>query len=338
MRPKKTESSGSGDLFRARLDQIIDMSHELVRLAEAIDWDWIDGEVADRFSDKGRPAVESRFMVGLLLLKHIYDLSDERVCERWVENPYYQYFTGEEFFQHRFPHERSGLSHWRERIGNRLEVLLQESLRVAHEAGALKTDDLARISVDTTVQPKNVTHPTDAKLMHKAVEQLGRLAKQHDVPLRQSYVRVAKRAALMAGRYAHAKQFKRSNRELKFLRVRLGRLMRDIHRKIDGDERLEEIFAGPLGRAGQICRQRQQQRGWKLYSWHAPETECIGKGKAHRPYEFGVKSLPRRRPGSRSPPPIAAARAASSCSTSRPCPGTLTTDTPSPVSSSRPRR
>ena len=289
MRPKKREKSGSGDLFRARLDQIINMRHELVRLADAVDWDWLDGELAERFSDSGRPGTETRFMVGLLFLKHIYALSDEGVCERWVYDPYFQYFTGEEFFQHRFPHERSGLTHWRQRIGDRLEVLLQESLRVAHDTGALKKDDLARITVDTTVQPKNVTHPTDAKLMLTAIQQLAKLAKQYGVRLRQSYVRVAKRAALMAGRYAHAKQFKRCNRELRFLRTRLGRLIRDIRRKIDGDKQLEEIFAVPLSKAMQICRPRQQQRGRKLYSWHAPETECIGKGKAHKPYEFGVK-------------------------------------------------
>jgi IS5 family transposase len=289
MRPRKPEKNGSSDLFRARLDQVINMRHELVRLADAIDWDWLDSELADRFSDSGRPGTETRFMVGLLLLKHIYALSDEGVCERWVYDPYFQYFTGEEFFQHRFPHERSGLTHWRQRIGDRLEVLLQESLRVAHDTGALKKDDLARISVDTTVQPKNVTHPTDAKLMLTAIQQLAKLAKAHGVKLRQSYLRVAKHAALMAGRYAHAKQFKRCNRKLRFLRTRLGRLIRDIRRKIDDDEQLKEVFAVPLSKATQIRRQRQQQRGWKLYSWHAPETECIGKGKAHRPYEFGVK-------------------------------------------------
>jgi IS5 family transposase len=289
MRPKKTERSGSGDLFRARLDQIINMQHELVRLADAIDWEWIDGELAERFSDQGRPGTESRFMVGLLILKHIHALSDEEVCARWVENPYFQYFTGEEFFRHDFPHERSGLTHWRNRIGDRLELLLQESLRVAHEVGALKPDDLARVTVDTTVQPKNVTHPTDAKLMLKAIEQLGGLAKEHGVPLRQSYVRVAKRAALMVGRYAHAKQFRRCNRALKLLRTRLGRLIRDIRRKTEGDARLREVFAVPLSKAMQIRQQRQNQRGWKLYSWHAPEVECIGKGKAHKPWEFGVK-------------------------------------------------
>ena len=186
MRPRERERSGSGDFFRARLDQIIDMEHELVRLAEAIDWGWIDGELAEAFSDKGRPGTESRFMVGLLLLKQIYGLSDEGVCERWVENPYFQYFTGEEFFRHRFPHERSGLTHWRKRIGDKLDALLAESLRVAHAVGALETDDLARVTVDTTVQPKNVTHPTDAKLMLTAIRKLGAQAKAAGVPLRQS--------------------------------------------------------------------------------------------------------------------------------------------------------
>ena len=289
MRPKQTRQSGSNDLFRARLDQIINMDHELIRLARKIDWEWIDAELADRFSAKGRPATETRFMVGLLILKHMFALSDEGICERWVYDPYFQYFTGEEFFQHVFPHERSGLTHWRGRIGDKLDLLLQESLRVAHDTGALKMADLARVTVDTTVQPKNVTHPTDAKLMLKATLQLGALAKRHGVALRQSYVRVAKRAALMAGRYIHAKQFKRANRELRFLRTRLGRMTRDVARKTRGDGKLEKIFEGPLRKAHQIRWQRQQERGPKLYSWHAPETECIGKGKAHKPYEFGCK-------------------------------------------------
>ena len=281
MRPGKRETSGSGDLFRSRLDQIIDLRHELVRLAKTIDWDWLDGELAGCFSERGRPAVPTRFMIGLLLLKHIHNLSDEAVCARWVENPYFQYFTGEEFFQHRFPHERSGMTHWRKRIGDRLEALLAESLRVAHATGALKPRDLARVTVDTTVQPKNATHPTDAKLMVKAIEQLGALAREHGVDLRQSYVRVGKRAALMAGRYAHAKQFKRRNRELRFLRTRLGRLIRDIGRKTDGDDALEQVFARPLAKASQIRHQRPNRRGQggsnrKLYSWHAPEVECIG--------------------------------------------------------------
>jgi transposase, IS5 family len=289
MRPKQRETAKSDDLFRARLDQIINPEHELLRLAAKIDWTWIDGEIAPLYSEHGRPAVPTRFMIGLLLLKHIYALSDEDVCERWVENPYFQFFTGEEFFQHTFPHERSGLSHWRKRLGDKLGLLLAESLRVAHTSGALRPRDLVRVTVDTTVQPKNITFPTDAKLVHAAIKGLNRLARQHGVPLRQSYLRLAKRAAMMAGRYVHAKQFNRHQRELRFLRTRLGRLVRDIRRKVRGRDDLEAAFQEPLSRASQIRAQQQRQRGWKLYSFHAPEVECIGKGKARSPYEFGVK-------------------------------------------------
>ena len=202
MRPKQHKKTGSGDLFRARLEQIINKKHELVQLAGKIDWQWIDGEITPLYSDQGRPGVETRFVIGLLLLKHVYGLSDEGVCERWVHDPYFQYFTGEEFFQHEFPHERSDLSHWRKRLGDRLELLLAESLRVAHASGALRTKDLARVTVDTTVQPKNITFPTDAKLLHAAIKGLNRMARKHGVRLRQSYLRIAKQAAMMAGRYA----------------------------------------------------------------------------------------------------------------------------------------
>jgi len=166
---------------------------------------------------------------------------------------------------------------------------LAESLRVAHASGALQSKDLKRVTVDTTVQPKNISFPTDAKLLHAAIKGLNRLAQKHGVQLRQSYLRIAKRAAMMAGRYAHAKQFNRHRRELRILRTRLGRLIRDIGRKIAGQVDIEAAFALPLARASQIRGQQQRQRGWKLYSFHAPETECIGKGKASAPYEFGVK-------------------------------------------------
>ncbi len=290
MRPRKPKTTVEGDLFRARLDQIIDMKHALVQLAGKIDWAWIDEEIAPLYSDKGRPGIETRFVVGLLLLKHIYGLSDEGVCERWVHDPYFQHFTGEAFFQHAFPHERSDLSHWRKRFGDRLKLLLAESLRVAHDTGALRTRDLKRVTVDTTVQPKAITFPTDAKLLHAAIKGLNRLVSKHGVRLRQSYARIAKKAAMMAGRYAHAKQFKRHHRQLRLLRSRLGRIIRDIRRKIEGRPELEAAFAAPLMRAAQIRSQQQRQRGWKLYSFHTPEVECIGKGKASAPYEFGVKA------------------------------------------------
>lgn len=279
------------DLLRPPLDRIIDLEHPLARLAREIDWDFLDRRFRSVCrAGPGQPPLPTRLVAGLLILKHTHDLSDEALCARWLENPYYQYFCGEESFQHRLPFERSSLTRWRQRLGEaQLSALIQESLSVAHKTGALASKDLERVAVDTTVQPKNVAFPTDARLMHKVIVMLGREARKHDVPLRQSYVRVAKRAALMAGRYAHAKQFKRHNRELKFLRTRLGRVIRDIRRKIGDDPELRETFAIPLARADQVRRQRQRQRGWKLYSLHAPEVECIGKGKARAPYEFGCK-------------------------------------------------
>jgi IS5 family transposase len=294
----KPRDNRQKDLLRPALDQIVDLGHPLVRLAEEIDWSFIDGRFSSVCrSGPGQPPLATRLVAGLLILKHMHDLSDEALCARWLENPYYQFFCGEESFQHRLPFARSSLTRWRQRLGeDQLAALLQESLSVAHKTGALATRDLERVAVDTTVQPKAVAFPTDARLMHKAIVMRGALAKKNDVPLRQSYVRVAKRAALMAGRYAHAKQFKRHNRELRFLRTRLGRLIRDIRRKTDGDQALQEIFATPLSRADQLRRQRQRQRGWKLYSLHAPEVECIGKGLrsnratlARAPYEFGCK-------------------------------------------------
>jgi len=212
------------------------------------------------------------------------------LCERWVENPYYQYFCGEEFFQHRLVFDRSSLTRWRNRMGEeRLQALLQESLSVAVKTEAIKPSELSRVIVDTTVQPKNVMFPTDAKLLNRAREKLVRLAKLRGVALRQSYARVGKFALIQQQRYAHAKQFKRAKKTLKTLRTYLGRVIRDITRKIEGDSGHEAAFAQLLLLARRVHEQQQGQRGPKVYSLHAPEVECIGKGKAHRPYEFGVK-------------------------------------------------
>src|SRR5499426_1676517 len=182
------------------------------------------------------------------------------------------------------------MTHWRQRMGEeRLKVLLQESLSVAAKSGAIKPSELSRVIVDTTVQPKNVTFPTDAKLLNRAREKLVRLARQHGIGLRQSYARVGKIALIQHQRYAHAKQFKRANRSLRKLKTWLGRIIRDIKRKIADDDFLQTKFAWMLNLAGRVRDQERGQRGPKVYSLHAPEVECIGKGKPHKPYEFGVK-------------------------------------------------
>ncbi len=293
MRPKERRDTGQTDLLRSRLDAIIDMSHPLVKLAGTIDWAFLEQRLGAVYEDKpGRPPLPTRLMAGLAILKHTYDLSDEVLCERWVENPYYQFFCGEEFFQHRLVFDRSSLTRWRQRMGEeKLQALLQESLSVATKTEAIKPSDLNRVIVDTTVQPKNVMFPTDAKLLNRAREILVRLAQRQGLTLRQSYARVGKFALIKHQRYAHAKQFKRANRALKKLKTYLGRLIRDIARKRDdnGDLLGGIALERMLALAGRVLDQKQRQRGPKVYSLHAPEVECIGKGKAHRPYEFGVK-------------------------------------------------
>ena len=160
---------------------------------------------------------------------------------------------------------------------------------MAMRTGAMAPQDTRRVIIDTTVQPKNVMFPTDAKLLHRAREKLVSLARKMGLDLRQSYKRVGKLALIKQQRYAHAKQFKRAGKCLRRLKTYLGRTIRDIGRQIVGDEQLQDIFRRPLHLAGRVLEQRQKQQGKKVYSLHAPEVECIGKGKSHAPYEFGVK-------------------------------------------------
>jgi len=244
MRPRERRESGQSDLLRSRLDAIIDMGHALVKLARTIDWSFLEQRFGAVYEDKpGRPPLPTRLMAGLAILKHTYNLSDEALCERWVENPYYQFFCGEEFFQHRLVFDRSSLTRWRQRMGEeRLQALLQESLAVAAKTEAIKPSDLNRVIVDTTVQPKNVMFPTDARLLNRAREILVRLAQGCGIKLRQSYARVGKFALIKHQRYAHAKQFKRANRALRKLKTYLGRIIRDIGRKRGGNaDLLKEI-------------------------------------------------------------------------------------------------
>jgi IS5 family transposase len=290
MKPRHRAPQSDADLFRSRLDQIINLRHELVRLAALVDWRFFDERFEPLYAGTGRPGVPTRLMVGLHLLKHLHGLSDEAVCERWVCDPYFQHFCGQTFFQHALRVDRSSMPRWRQRIGAAdLAALLQESLAAAHRGGALAPQDMERVTVDTTVQPKAVTFPTDAKLMHRAREKLVALAREWGVQLRQTYVRVGKRAAMKQGRYAHAKQFKRAGRERRRLKTILGRVIRDIRRKIAGNEALTEVFTRPLWLAERVMTQQRRDPRPKVYSLHAPEVECIGKGKAHKPYEFGCK-------------------------------------------------
>ena len=164
MGPKPTVPS-SGDLYRSRLDQILDQRHELFRLAALIDWDGFNQAFGRFYRPLGRPAKPTRVMVGLSYLQHTFNLSDEAVVQRWIENPYWQWFCGCASFQHVLPCDPSSLTRWRKRLGPEgLEKLLAETIQVGLESGTVQPSSLERISVDTTVQPKAITHPTDAKL------------------------------------------------------------------------------------------------------------------------------------------------------------------------------
>lgn len=291
MLPRERRETGAEDLFRSRLDQIINLSHELVKLSKTVSWSVIEAKCGEVYRQgPGMPPLPTRLMAGLAILKFTFDLSDEELCARWIENPYFQFFCGEEFFLHELPFDRSSMTRWRQRMGEeRVAALLQESLSVAVRTGAMAPQDTRRVVIDTTVQPKNVMFPTDAKLLNRAREKLVALAKKTGIELRQSYRRVGKFALIKHQRYAHAKQFKRAGKALRRLKTYLGRTIRDIGRQIAGDDELRAIFLRPLHLAGRVLEQRQNQRGKKVYSLHAPEVECIGKGKAHAPYEFGVK-------------------------------------------------
>lgn len=164
-RPREKRETGEQDLFRSRLDQILNMKHELVRLAQTIDWPMLEERFGAVYSDgPGMPPLPTRLMAGLAILKHTFDLSDEELCLRWVENPYFQYLCGEEFFCHELPFDRSSMTRWRQRMGEeRMAALLQESLAVAVKTGAMRPADTRRVIVDTTVQPKNVMFPTPSR-------------------------------------------------------------------------------------------------------------------------------------------------------------------------------
>lgn len=280
------------DLLRARLVDLIDMRHELVKLAALIDWDFFEREWAGFFpSHRGRPATSPRLVAGLFYLQHAFRLSDEAVVARWVENPYYQHFTGEVFFQHRPPIDPSSLTRWRKRIGEEgVEWLLTKTIEAGRASGAVDDNSLKRVAVDTTVMEKTIAHPTDSRLYERARALLTKLAQRAGINLRQSYARLAPRLAAQVGRYAHARQFKRMRKALRKLKGYTGRVRRDLRRH------LQEIPAGPLRDkvlealwlVGRLLEQGPKTKG-KIYSLHEPEVDCISKGKARVRYEFGTK-------------------------------------------------
>lgn len=287
----KPDTPKSNDLFRQRLDELINPRYPLAQLAGHIDWVVFERKWAGFFpSSRGRPATAPRLVAGLLYLQHTFALSDEEVVWGWVENPYWQLFCGETWFQHHPPIDPSSLTRWRQRIGAEgMEWLLAQTICAAASAKVIKRQSLDKVIVDSTVQEKAVAHPTDSKLLNRGREHLVQLAAKAGLTLRQNYNRVAPKLAGKIARYAHAKQYKRMRSHLKKLKTLVGRVWRDVSRQLSGvAEHLKPRFSDLLHKVKRLLKQ-QPKDSHKLYSLHAPEVECIAKGKARQAYEFGVK-------------------------------------------------
>lgn len=290
MGPKSSQPQ-TAELLRPRLDEQLNMKHPLVRLAALIDWGEIERTFAASFtSGRGRPALPPRLVAGLLYLQHTFDASDEAVVNTWVENPYWQFFCGETYLQTELPIDPSSLTRWRKRIGEEgVETLLMASIDAARRGGVIKKTSVQQVIVDTTVMPKAIAHPTDSRLLDRSRQHLVKAAKDNGLKLRQNYNRVAPRLAAQIGRYAHAKQFKRMRKAVRTLRTRVGRVHREVQRQLHVlPEAAQAKVQDLLQRTGRILTQRTKDKN-KLYALHAPEVECISKGKARTPYEFGVK-------------------------------------------------
>ncbi len=270
------------DLFRNRLTSIISLNHELCRLAEEIDWQWIDGELDGYYAREGRPSVPVRTMVGMLLLKRMYDQSDESVLARWVENPYWQYFTGQTYFQHQPPFDPTDFVYFRKRIGEAgLEKVL--SLTVRLHCGSEVEEE---VLIDTTVQEKNVTYPTDTKLALKIIKYCWTYGEQEGIQWRQSYRFVVKRLRLATYNGSHPRRRRAARRAQQKLRTIAGRLVRDLRRKLSAEALA--YYGEALNLFEQVLAQRRGTKN-KRYSLHEPAVWCIAKGKVHKKYEFGCK-------------------------------------------------
>ena len=306
------------DFFRARLDGMVDRRHPLAMLARRMPWAQIEASLAPLFARKahaskwrddadmfgptqvviaggvsraGRPRLPIRLMVSLLYLKHAFNESDESLVQRWSENVVWQLFSGMEYYQTKLPCDATQIGRFRRVLGEAgVEQLLKTTIETAVNIQAVKKQELERVIVDTTVQEKAIAHPTDSRLLEVARDKVVRVAQRAGIKLKQTYAAEGKALRRRAGGYAHAKQFKRLKAVLRRQRTILGVLLREVERKIGNlAEDVKATITLWLERAKRIHSQRPKDKN-KLYALHAPEVECIGKGKARKPFEFGVKS------------------------------------------------
>ena len=287
MRPNREPEQPQREMFQIDLEQLVDKSHPLVRLGLSIDWGSFEQTLGGTYHpSQGAPGISTRLMVALHYLKYQLNLSDEDVVGAWVENPYWQHFSGMSHFQHRMPIDASSMTRWRKRLGETgAEQMLQATIEAGMRMRAIHPAELKRINVDTTVQTKAIRFPTDARLYQRMRERLVKVARAEGLTIKQSYEHVGRRLLMQSSRYAHARQMKRARACTRKLKTQLGRVVREIERQ---SETPSNRLAKLLATAHRIHAQQKHDKN-KIYSVHEPEVECIAKGKAGKPYEFGNK-------------------------------------------------
>ena len=255
------------------------MNHELVLLSNQIDWPALESEFAEYYcADNGRPSVPVRRMVGMMLLKNIYNLSDESVVARWMENPYMQYFTGEKVFQKRPPMNPADLTKFRNRIGaGGVEKIFKLSLMV--NAEEITKKEMRLVMIDSTVQEKNITFPTDAKLYRKIIEKVLRMAEREGIVLGRTYTREVKSLKLKVRFMNHPTRMKEGRKAVKRLRTIARAMVSDISRKLD--DHLLSYYQKDIELFRRVIKQERSDKD-KEYSLHEPQVECISKGKEHK--------------------------------------------------------
>jgi transposase, IS5 family len=287
MQPKLEPKQLQREMFQIDLEQLIDMSHPLVRLGLLIDWRSFEHTLGSTYHPRqGAPGISTRLMVALHYLKYQHDLSDEDVVTLWVENPYWQHFSGMRHFQHRMPIDPSSMTRWRKRLGDAgAEQMLRATIETGIQMRVIRPAALKRVNVDTTVETKAIRFPTDARLYQRMRERLVKVARAEGLTIKQSYKHVGRRLLMQSSRYAHARQMKRARACTRKLKTQLGRVIREIERQTESPSvRLDKL----LQTAHRIYAQQRHDKN-KIYSVHEPEVECIAKGKAGKQYEFGNK-------------------------------------------------
>ncbi len=279
----KQDNTPQLSIFDTPLEKFINLKHELCVLSKHIDWDKIESDFSVYYSDFGRPSVPIRSVIGLLLLKHIYNLSNEAIIDRWIENPYWQYFSGEKVFQTEKPFDPTEFIHFRKRIGEEgAEKLLKISVQLFGKEAQEK-----EVLIDSTVQEKNITYPTDAKLHKRIIEKVNTIAKQEGITLRQSYTRTLKQLMIDQRFHSHPKRRKKAKAALRRIKTIAGRQVRDIERQFNSAQKIK--YEGLFVILNKILMQKKGDQN-KIYSIHEPEVNCIAKGKEAKKFEFGNKS------------------------------------------------